>query len=89
MKPTNSVQTIIPVEVFTGTSLQASMLKIMLDNARIYSFLKNDTVENKDLWWSGHEASGAVKVIVSSSNVEEAHEIVKKFVNQRVDELNV
>lgn len=89
MKRINPDREIFPVEVFAGTSLQASMLKILLDNARVYSFLKNDVEEKEDLWSTEHEISRSVKVIVSSVDREEADKIVEKFVKESSNQLSV
>jgi len=80
MKPRHPDREILPVEVFAGTSLQASMLKSMLDDAQIYSFLKDDIMGTLNPWWTDPGGAGAVKVIVANKDLDEAQEVVQKFV---------
>ncbi|WP_163715745.1 putative signal transducing protein [Mangrovibacterium lignilyticum] len=79
MKPKHPDREILPVEVFAGTNLQASMLKSMLDDAQIYSFLKDDIMGTLNPWWTDPGGVGAVKVIVANRDLDEARDIVEKF----------
>ena len=81
MKPKHPDTEIFPVEVFAGTSVQAAMLKSMLDDAEIYSFLKDGIVGTLNPWWTDPGGVGAVKVIVANRDLDEAQVVVKKFVD--------
>jgi len=70
---------IFPVEVFAGTNIQAAMLKSMLDDAQIYSFIKNEYVGTLAPWYTDPGGAGAVSVMVASTDEEEAKMIVQVF----------
>ncbi|MFV0378050.1 MAG: DUF2007 domain-containing protein [Mangrovibacterium sp.] len=79
MKPKHPDREILPVEVYTGTQLQAAMLKSLLDDAEIYSFLKDEIMGTLNPWYTDAGGAGPVRVVVSSNDEEEAREIVAKF----------
>lgn len=81
MKPKHPDTEILPVEVFAGTSVQAAMLKSMLDDAEIYSFLRDEIMGTMNPWWTDPGGAGAVKVIVANRDLDEAKVVVKKFVD--------
>lgn len=86
MKPKHPDREILPVEVFAGTNIQAAMLKSMLDDAQIYSFLKDEIMGTLNPWWTDAGGAGPVRVIVSSNDAEEAFQIVAQFEkNMRVN----
>lgn len=79
MKPKHPDREILPVEVYAGTQLQAAMLKSLLDDAEIYSFLKDEIMGTLNPWYTDAGGAGPVRVVVSSNDEEEAREIVAKF----------
>lgn len=79
MKPHHPDREILPIEVFAGTNIQAAMLKSMLDDAQIYSFLKDEIMGTLNPWYTDAGGAGPVRVIVSSTDEEEAREIVSLF----------
>lgn len=79
MKPHHPDREILPVEVFAGTQLQAAMLKSLLDDAEIYSFLKDEIMGTLNPWYTDAGGAGPVRVVVSSSDEEEALIIVGQF----------
>ena len=68
-----------PVEVFAGTSLQAGMVKSLLENAEIISFLKDDIIGTLHPWNAVPGGAGAVKVFVSSADFENARMVVTEY----------
>ena len=72
---------ITPVEVFAGTIWQAEMLKSLLENAEIETFLQDEIVGTLSPWWVTAGGAGSVKVIVSSFDLEKAKSIVTEFEN--------
>ncbi|WP_372774413.1 DUF2007 domain-containing protein [Mangrovibacterium sp.] len=80
MKPKHPDREILPIEVFAGTNLQASMLKSMLDDAGVYSFLKDPITGTLTPWQTDSGGVGAVKVIVANRDLDDAREVVDKFV---------
>ena len=80
MKPKHPDREIFPVEVFAGTNMQAAMLKSLLDDAQIYSFLKDEIMGTLNPWYADAGGAAPVKVLVSSADEDEARGIVTGFV---------
>lgn len=78
MKNRNEIK---PVEVFAGTSLQAGMVKSLLENAGIWAFLKDDIIGTLAPWNAVPGGAGAVKVFVSSADLENAKMVVTNYEN--------
>lgn len=72
-------QEIHPVEVFEGTDWQANLVKSLLDNAEIESFLKDQRMGVLAPWNVAGGGAGAVKIFVSSLDFEKAKEVVEAF----------
>jgi hypothetical protein len=68
-----------PVEVFSGTIWQAELLKSMLDDAAVESFLLDEYTGTMAPWYTAGGGAGSVKVVVSSLDFDQAKEIVKEF----------
>jgi hypothetical protein len=64
------------VEIFSGTPWEAEMVKSLLENAEIESFLKNSALKS---YWYDPISSAGVKVMISSSDSERAKEIVDGY----------
>lgn len=67
------------VEVFSGTTWQSIMVKSLLKNAGIESFMKDGIMGTLSPWWTAPGGAGAVAVFVSSDDYDEAKEIVLQF----------
>lgn len=68
-----------PVEVFEGTDWQANLVKSLLDNAEIESFLKDQRMGVLAPWNVAAGGAGPVKIFVSSLDFEKAKEVVDEF----------
>jgi len=75
----NSDQEIYPVEVFDGTQWQASLVKSLLDNAEIESYIKDSRMGVLAPWNVDPGAAGPVKIFVSSLDVERAKEVIEQY----------
>ena len=71
--------TIEPVEVFAGTAVQASMLKSLLENAEIEAYLKDEFTGVLYPWHTSPGGVGAVKVFVSSVDLDKAMLVVEAY----------
>ncbi|PTN10646.1 DUF2007 domain-containing protein [Mangrovibacterium marinum] len=80
MKTRHPDREIFPIEIFAGTNIQASLLKSMLDDAKIYSFVKNEYVGTLAPWYTDSGGVGPVSVMVASADADEARLIVENFV---------
>jgi len=70
---------VIPVEVFSGTTWQAELVKSLLENSEIEAFLKDQIMGTLNPWWTAPGGAGSVSVFVSSSDLERARPIVSEF----------
>ena len=68
-----------PVEVFAGTTVQASILKSLLENAEIEAYLKDEFSGTLYPWHTTPGGIGAVKVFVSSVDHEKARIVVDEY----------
>lgn len=68
-----------PVEVFAGTTVQASILKSLLENAEINAYLKDEFSGTLYPWHTTPGGIGAVKVFVSSVDFEKARIVVDDY----------
>lgn len=70
---------ISPVEVFAGTVVQATLVKSLLENAEIKTYLKDEFAGTLYPWHSTPGGVGAVKVLVSSVDQEQAKLVVDDY----------
>jgi len=70
-----------PVEVFAGTAVQATMVKSLLENAEIKAYLKDEFTGVLYPWHTSPGGVGAVKVLVSSVDLEKAMMVVEEYEN--------
>jgi hypothetical protein len=71
---------IVPVEVFSGTTLEAGIVKSLLENAEIEAFLMDEIIGTLTPWWTAPGGAGAVRVFVSSRDYNTAKEIVEEYI---------
>ena len=69
----------IPVEVFAGTAVQATLVKSLLENAEIEAYLKDEFTGILYPWHTTPGGVGAVKVFVSSVDHEKARIVVEEY----------
>jgi hypothetical protein len=75
----NSDHEIFPVEIFDGTQWEASLVKSLLDNAEIESFVKDGRMGVLAPWNVDGGGAGPVKIFVSSIDLEKAKEVVEQY----------
>jgi hypothetical protein len=68
-----------PVEVYSGTTLQAEMVKSLLENAEIEAFLNDEIVGTLSPWWTAPGGAGSVKVVVATKDFDIAKSIVAEY----------
>jgi hypothetical protein len=78
MKNDNEIK---PVEVFAGTAMQAGMVKSLLENAEIETFLQDEFIGTLNPWYAAPGGAGAVKVFVSNVDSEKAKAVVEDYEN--------
>jgi hypothetical protein len=76
-----------PIEVFSGTQWQAEMVRSLLENATIDSFIEDGIMGTLGPWWTAPGGAGAVRVFVLESNYEKAKAIANEYdANLKVSE---
>lgn len=70
---------IYPVEIFDGDQWEASLVKSLLDNAEIESFLKDERMGVLAPWNVAGGGAGPVKIFVSSVDLEKAKEVLAQY----------
>ena len=77
-----------PVRVFSGTYLQCEMVRSLLENAGIESYLKDELLGTIAPWWAEPGGAGAVKVFVSEEDEARAKLVVEQY-EKNINEENV
>jgi hypothetical protein len=67
------------IEIFSGTSWEAGMVKSMLEDAGIMVFLKDHIMGTLNPWWTAPGGAGSVKVTISGLDYEKAKLIVDEY----------
>ena len=70
---------ITPVEIFDGTQWQAMLVKSLLDNAEIDSFVKDSRMGVLAPWNVDAGGAGPVKIFVSNLDAEKAREVISQY----------
>jgi hypothetical protein len=75
-----------PVEVFAGTAWEAALVKSLLENAEIETFLNDEIRGTMVPWHVSPGGTDAVKVVVSDRDYEKAKMVVDEFeINRKKD----
>ncbi|OIN56003.1 putative signal transducing protein [Arsenicibacter rosenii] len=67
------------VQVYAGSIMQAEVVKSLLENEEINAFLKDGFLGTLAPWWASPGGMGAVKVIVSKTDVDKAKAIIEAY----------
>ncbi len=68
-----------PVKIFSGKPWQAGMVKSLLENAEIETFIKDEIIGTLNPWWTAPGGVGSVKVFVSSADYDKAKIVVDEY----------
>ncbi len=67
------------IEIFNGTLFQAQMVKNLLENEGIESFLKDEIIARSPVYSAG----GGVRVMISESDYQKAMLIVDDYIKSQ------
>lgn len=73
-----------PVEVFAGNPWQVGLVKSMLDNAEIESFIKDEILGTLVPWWTSPGGAGSIALFVSNRDYEKAYQIVEEYMKKQL-----
>ena len=76
MKSNNEIY---PIEVFDGGQWEASLVKSLLENAEIESFLKDGNMGVIEPWVVAGGGAGSVKIFISNLDYEKAREVIEQY----------
>ncbi len=68
-----------PMEVFAGTPWQVGMVKSLLENAEIETFVKDEILGMLNPWWTSPGGAGPIAVFVSNDDYVKAKQIVDEY----------
>lgn len=72
------------IEIFSGTLWESELVKSLLEDSKINSFVKNNIINT---YWYDPIFSDGVKVMISSEDFDKAKEIVDTYYkNMKKDE---
>ena len=74
-----SENVIEPTEVIAGTAVQAISVKSLLENAEIKAYLKDEFTGVLYPWHTSPGGVGALKVFVSSEDLQSAKMVVEDY----------
>jgi hypothetical protein len=75
----NTNQEIFPIEIFDGSDWEASLVKSLLDNAEIESFVKDSLMGNLEPWVVSGGGAGSIKIFVSNVDYEKSKEVIAQY----------
>ena len=65
------------IEIFSGTSWEAGLVKSLLENAEINTYLKDETTQRSNLFLS--TLNSGVKILISSDDYQKAKEVLEEY----------
>jgi hypothetical protein len=68
-----------PVEIFSGTMIEAGLMKSFLEGHEIRAYLKDELMGTLQPWFVSPGGAGSVKVIVADRDAQRAKELVLSF----------
>ncbi len=67
------------IEVFAGNIIEAGMVCSLLESAGIHAYLKDEIMGTMNPWFVSAGGVGAVKVLVSALDSEEAKLVIDNY----------
>ena len=72
---------IYPVEIFDGNDWEASLVKSLLENSEIESFVKDSRMGVLAPWNVAGGGAGSIKIFVSNLDYVKAKEVIDQYEN--------
>ena len=71
------------IEIFSGNVIEVEMLKGLLNDAGIEAVLKDENIGSIAPWYAAPGGVGAVKLIISEADLENAKPIVEAYIKNQ------
>jgi hypothetical protein len=71
------------MEIFSGSAIEAEIVKSLLKDNEIESFLKDEYMGTIAPWHTAPGGVGSVKVVISNLDYPQAKTIVEKYKNSK------
>lgn len=71
------------IELYSGTLWEAELLLSLLENAKIEAYLKDEIIGTTFPWHASPGGANPVKVIIASTDLEIAQQILDEFKKNR------
>ncbi len=81
LKMTNTL-----IEIYSGSPWQVGMVRSLLEDAGINTYMQDVIMGTMNTWWTAPGGAGAIKLMISENDFEQARRIVEKYEeNQKAD----
>jgi hypothetical protein len=68
-----------PIEIFSGTIIEAGLIKSFLESHEIRAYLKDELMGTWQPWFVSPGGMGSVKVVVADNDAKRAGELVDLY----------
>jgi len=68
-----------PVEVFAGSPWQVGLVKSLLENAELETFIKDEILGTLNPWWTSPGGAGPIALFVSNHDYIMAKQIIDEY----------
>ncbi len=75
----NTNKHIKAIEIFAGPIMEAQMVKSLLENAEIETYLQDEYVGTLVPWQASGGGANSVKIIISSEDLEKAQIVLNEY----------
>lgn len=74
------------IEIYSGSPWQVGMVRSLLEDAGINTYMQDVIMGTMNPWWTAPGGAGAIKLMISENDFEQARRIVEKYEeNQKAD----
>ena len=73
------------IVIYAGNSIEAGLVKGLLEDAGIVSFLKDEIIGSIAPFCATPGGAGAVKVLVKSQDCDKARKVIEEFLGRSSD----
>lgn len=79
MKEKFKIMTNTLIEIYSGSPWQVGMVRSLLEDAGINTYMQDVIMGTMNPWWTAPGGAGAIKLMISENDFEQARSIVEKY----------